>query len=407
MTISRYRYFLAVLMFLVRACASFIMLVPALYMAEIAVDFNIPPELTGTYVGLYVGLIMWGCAIFVLFSGPIVNKIGAKRCGFIGAALLFMGTLLTALNPFGFLAACIFRFIFGVGLVLVVVGFAPITQTWFTSEEYGRINGILETCTSVGIMLNFAITPRLFESYRHAHFLYSIPMAIFAVLWGIFGRNPLVSSPKSEESYFRILKTRLREIIKIKEVFLMFVVMWIAMGVGTALTSWIPSYFATDWRWRPEIASLLVTIYNLTNILSWPLGGTLSDKVGLRRPFLIVGGFGIFISAFNTITFVGPASWFWYSLVGLFAAVYGFSIMTIPMEHPKITPELISTAVSVILLGGFLGGAIMPMVLGLTLDLTGSLYTGIITVSTLYIVISIIGLIVRETGWKATATVKT
>jgi MFS family permease len=399
--IPRYRYLLAALIFLVRTCGAFIMLVPTLYMAEIAVDLGIPPELTGAYVGLYVGFISWACAIFVLFSGPIASKIGAKWCSFIGAVFMFLGAFLTAFNPPNFYLACIIRFIFGIGLVLAVIGFTPITQTWFTSEEYGRVTGIIEASSSFGIMLNFLFTPRFFASYRDAHLAYSIPMAILAILWAILGKNPLVPSPKSEESYIHMLKTRLPQAIAIREVIGMSILMLFSMGAGTALISWISSYFSMEWKWRPEIAALIVTVHNVFGITGWPLGGTISDKIGRRKPLFILSGAMVFLCAFTAITFVGPASWIWFGLVGLFIGLNGSCIMAVLMEHPQMTFDLLPVSISIVLCLGFLGQAIMPMVLGAFLDATGSLYLGILFNASLYIVGSIIGIIIRETGWKA------
>jgi len=402
--LPRYRYFLAVLMFLIRIYAGFVMLVPVLYTADIAVEFGV----SSTGVGNYIGFLMWACAAVVLFSGPIVTKFGAKRCCLIGTIFMALGVLATAFTPPNYFLACAFRFVLGLGIVLVTVAVMPITMTWFTSEEYGRVNGVLESSTSIGILLNFWFTPVWFPRplWREAHLFYGIPAVILAILWAVFGRDPLVQFEEKEEKYFDLLKTRLHKLFGIKEVWLMGGTMWMAMGVSMAIISWIPSYLELEWKWPHATAALLASMYDLINIAGWPLGGTLSDKVGLRRPFFIVAGGMITMCAISAVTFVGPASWIWFGFMGLFTAVYGFGIITILMEHPEIDSELISTAISVTLLFGFLGGAIMPTVFGAILDLTGSLYFAMIIGAALYTLISIFGLLIRETGWKAAAEEK-
>jgi len=55
--LPRHRYFLAVLMFLIRIYVSFVMLVPVLYTADIAVEFGV----SSTGVGNYIGFLMWAC----------------------------------------------------------------------------------------------------------------------------------------------------------------------------------------------------------------------------------------------------------------------------------------------------------------------------------------------------------
>lgn len=181
-------------------------------------------------------------------------------------------------------------------------------------------------------------------------------------------------------------------------------VLFISMGVTTGIISWIPDYLTMERGYGIALAAFVVVFYNLANIFSWPIGGFLSDRIGLRRPFLIVGGILSFVTSLATITLVGVipavAVFLFIGLFGIFNALYSFSTVTILMEHPEIDHKTVPYAYSIVLFFAFSGAAIMPTIIGFVGDLTGLIFYGLIISTFLYTLVSVFGLFLRETGWK-------
>nr|MDO8098426.1 MFS transporter [Candidatus Njordarchaeota archaeon] len=402
MSLPRYRFLLATVMFMIRVYIGFILLVPSLYKTTISTEFGVSLGLTG----FLTALIMFPGLVIPLM-GPVISKVGAKNSGLLAIGIITITGYLIGFSQ-SFAIATISRLLMGFGVILAVPAFSPMIMTWFTEKEYGRVNAIIESSTSVGIALNFALTPILFPPplWREAHMVYSTLALALTVIWLALGRNPYGKVEKEKGKYFEMLKSSLARLFGIREVVLMGGILFIAMGVTMAISDWVSTFLADERGYDLQSAALAIVVYDVFNLVSWPAGGFLSDKVGLRRPFLMAGGFMAFVSIFLATTtpyFAPPLIvYILMGLFGFFNAVYGFATATILMEHPKIDAKSIPYAVSIILWFGFIGGAVMPAVVGLISDITGSIYYGLLLCSFFYILVAVFGLLSRETGWKAT-----
>ncbi|MCS7098132.1 MAG: MFS transporter [Candidatus Methanomethyliaceae archaeon] len=385
-----YRFVVATLIFLIRMYGGLVILVPSIYIKNIMRELSI----TSTEVGFLISSTMIACLIFIMLTGLVVDKFGAKNTVLFAIVLTTLGGFLIGNAP-NFGIALIGRFILGMGITWFIPATMPIIMTWFTSKDYGKINAFLNSSMSVGLMMHFFLTPVLFPPpvWREPHIVYATMGIFLMILWILFGKGPKVEMKRDMKRD----KFSFGELIKIKEIWLLGIVMFSLMGVGSSMSSWLPTYL--EMKGFPIfIASTIMGFYNLIGIISSPVGGFISDRIGLRRPFIIVSGILTFISFIGLINTTDTIQLFIFMTgVGWFASFATFSITTIPMEIAEISHRKIPFATSIIVMFGFIGQIVFVPMVGYMITLIPFYYT-LFIVGLFYLLTTIAGMLCRETG---------
>jgi len=127
--------------------------------------------------------------------------------------------------------------------------------------------------------------------------------------------------------------------------------------------------------------------------------GALSDKFGLRKPFILFLGLVAGPAIYFTGTFREPIVCFFVFLAG-FCTIGGLTlVLAIPVELPQ-TRVLVGSAVGLITSFGNLGSFFMLTLVGYLRDITGSFFWGLFSLSLLGESMFIMGLPLTETGRK-------
>jgi NNP family nitrate/nitrite transporter-like MFS transporter len=151
-----------------------------------------------------------------------------------------------------------------------------------------------------------------------------------------------------------------------------------------------------------EKAGELVAIMMGTNVVFNILGGMLSDKLGKRKPFLVISAivFGLCILSFATLT--GTPLIIALMIAGAAMGTIAPILMTIPVELEEICPGLAATAMGLIFMVGNAGGFFRPVLSGKLMDVTGSHWAGFIFMASALIIAAVFIIPLRETGRKKT-----
>ena len=131
--------------------------------------------------------------------------------------------------------------------------------------------------------------------------------------------------------------------------------------------------------------------------------GALSDKVGLRKPFIIFLGLISGPAIYATGVIRGPAVWFFTFFVGFCTIGVLTIVLTMPVELPQ-TADLVGSVVGLISSFGNLGSFFMPTIVGYIRDLTGSFLWSVLILAILGEFMLILGLPLTETGRKRLST---
>lgn len=151
---------------------------------------------------------------------------------------------------------------------------------------------------------------------------------------------------------------------------------WRLVGIfaGSAITfygvtAWLPDAYV-ERGWSEARAGALVAVASAATVVTVLLVPWLADRWGSRRLYLVC------IAVLQTIALLGfvlvpEAAWVWAVVVGLSFGGQFPMIMTLPLDAAE-RPADVGAIAGMMLLGGYVIGAVAPLVLGAARDLTGS-----------------------------------
>ena len=125
-------------------------------------------------------------------------------------------------------------------------------------------------------------------------------------------------------------------------------------------------------------------------------------RVGRRKPFLIIPGIFIGLSAVIAVLFNNAVSiYLSVACFGVFANLQSASLFTIPIELHKNSHRTGTIVIFVMLVVGNIGNFIGPLVVGYLADLTGSYLPGFSICALISLGLLAAGLLLPETGPRA------
>lgn len=142
------------------------------------------------------------------------------------------------------------------------------------------------------------------------------------------------------------------------------------------LAAWLPSYYV-ELGWPQTDAGLLVAVYNLAALPATLVVPWLSDRAGVRRPFLAAAGL-LLAAALGGVLVLPEAAFAWMLLVGVALGSMFTLTLTLPVDIGD-RPVDVAGLAAVMLAGGYLLAAVSPATLGWVRDVTGSFSTALVT----------------------------
>ena len=243
-------------------------------------------RLSWVQLGSLIGLYVLPGAVFALPGGVLGQRFGERRVVVISLALMVAGGLVTA-AAHGFAAAAAGRLLSGVGAVLMNILLAKMVADWFTERQLSTAMGIMLTSWPVGLGIAAATLGALAThlSWRAAIVATAVVAALGLVLIAFVYRDP----PRPAGAEGRIADRRVR--LSGREIGL-------ATSGGFAWGCFNASLVAII-AFGPGLliargaslgdAGFIVSLAIWLTMLSVPLGGLLTDRLG--RPALsIVAG---------------------------------------------------------------------------------------------------------------------
>jgi MFS family permease len=218
-------------------------------------------------------------AFFALPGGVIGRRFGERRVVVAGLALMLIGGLVTA-GATGFATAAAGRLLSGVGAVLMNILLATLVADWFVGKEVSTAMAVMLTSWPVGLGLGAATLGALAAatSWRTAMAATAVLAGVGLVLMLLFRKAPRTAAP-------------VRAALDADDVRL----------AGSAGFAWgcFNASLVTIIAFGPGLliargasigdAGFVVSLAIWITILSVPLGGLLSDRLGWPN-FLIVSG---------------------------------------------------------------------------------------------------------------------
>ena len=354
---SPYRW---VIITLAAATAILLIAMPSMSLSvmfdEIASDLNISI--------VQIGLI-WGLSSF---TGMILGLIGGILGDRFGARIVMI-TACVAVGLFGasrgfstsFTTFMLASFFMGLFIPLASVNLHSVAGHWFTSQELGLANGIISSSFAGGFLFGayFAastLSP-LLGGWRQVFMLYgALSIGLALAWWFLYPAD-------TAESTHNLPRIPLREglpiILRIPNIWFIGLGKIGVWGCVKGLTGYLPLYLRQI-GWEPDVADSAVSIFFFASLLGAIPIPLLSDRLGVRKPFILLSALFVGSGALM-IGFVDGALLFFAIVVGgvMFDAFMGIAI-TAASEIKEVSGALVGTGIGVIFLLSDIGGTIAP-----------------------------------------------
>ena len=359
--------------------------------AVVASDLMLAFHTTGAALGSLAAIYFYIYAAMQIPAGVLADTLGVRRAGSVGALVAGIGSLVFALAP-SFSIAVGGRFLVGLGVSVVFVGFMRANADWWSERQYGSISGLTLFLGNVGAILAAAPLAAMLAiaSWRTIFIGIGLFSIVIAALTYLFVRDrpedmsfpslremdgQAAHAPRSQHWWHDLL-----EVLRNREIWPGFIA---SFGLGSGALAFVGLWgvpLLTDVHGLPRAeASLYTTLMLATFAIGCMVFGFLSDRIGRRRPVLMTACVATAVSWLALVALHWGPGWSGLLLFATLGFWTGGFIVTFGAAKEIVPPSIAGMGIAVVNTGSFLGAAIVQPVFGALLDLTwdGTIVNGI------------------------------
>jgi sugar phosphate permease len=375
-----YRWVCLGMLFLSGLLAFFTRLAPAVAIPDLREAFN----LNATELGLLTSLYLWPFAVMQPVAGVLTDAIGARRSVTAFLVVAGVGQVLFASAP-TFLVALIGRALTGLGASVLYVGAAKIMAQWFRSSEFGTLTGAWTSVANLGGLTAAGPLMALITLAGWRLSLGGVGLVVLATafLVYIFVRNspserglPSLADidgvPRPQQVARQSMPLREGVLVVLRErntwllggyAFLLFGTMTMMQGL------WAVPYLMDAYGQTQQQAANALTLWAIGLIAGCTLWGYLADRIVGSRKGVVLAGAVVYALLWVLLAIYPaglPASVLWLAMFwgGFFASTW---IPSYAQLKDSVPSQVVATAMGILNLFFWLGGAVYQQVSGLIL----------------------------------------
>ncbi|MBI2304322.1 MAG: MFS transporter [Chloroflexi bacterium] len=299
-----------------------------------------------------------------------------------------------------FLVVC---FLYAVAVVISRTVSDLLRLQWFTTGEMALIYGMGSALRTVAQGVGMASVSFLMVAlggWRNTFHLYGLLFVAMAVPWVALARER-----KTEEYQARMAAQEvapIRVAMGYREIWLLGGgIAALSLAFNAFYTFW-PTFLVNRYQFPLATAGLIMALHPFGSVAASFGGGILSDRLGLRRPFLLVSALGCPVTYLAMI--ITPSV----PLLAFFAFISGFLLYVsnpashaIPFELPRIKPKEVVMANALLMTVLQTGSVVGPFLTGFIYQTSGSLFGALAVVSLFPFLLALVTRFLPETGWRA------
>lgn len=353
--------------------------------------------LTNAEAGFLFSVSILTLMVFRIPWGILFDRKGFKPT--MTLALLLMGVFGLARGfAVDYASLLVTQFFLGVGLSGVIPAIPRLVSCWFPREKIGLATGICLAGFPMGDFVALSLTPLLvsvFGGFRMVFQTYGVWCLLLVVLWWRFAHE---TETPSEASARTSLRSDFVKLLKTRRVWVLTGLYFCAGGCYDTLLVWLPSVMQAQGL-DAFSASFVASMLPAGFLFSAIVVGAFSDRLGLRKPFVLVMGAASGPVVFLTGFTAGLPVYVMAFLAGLFTVGVLTIILAIPVETPILSNSL-SSVLGIVASLGNLGSFVLPTLVGQLRDVSGTFLLSILVLAIVGEGMLALGLLLPETGRK-------
>jgi len=358
-------------------------------------------SMTGEQVGLIIALVPLSLVILCIPGGLFADRFGVRVTVLIGGLLMGVFGLLRGFAT-DFVTLAMTTFLSGAGYSIAYPNMPKVTGTWFPRKDYAFASGVMFTGMEVGMALPFILVPAVLlpwiGSWQGVFIAVGALTLAFAFLWMVLAKERPKLAKASVESSSAVFegvpfRESLFAVLKSKPMWVLVVTTFFLLAPQVGLLGFLQTLLESKGI-DPTTAGLTTSMISWSMIPSSFIIPILSDRIGVRKPFIWVLSLIAGIALYLTGTTTGVPLW-------VSAIIYGFLIggmapIVLAMPVETVGPLHAATAGGFMLVGGYAGAAIAPLLVGFLWASSGSFYPAIIACMVLTEIDVICALMLKE-----------
>ena len=357
-----------------------IRLAPAVALPNLQATFG----LTAAALGLLTSLYLWPFAFMQPVAGLLVDRLGPRRSVTIFLIIAGLGQLLLAMAP-SFAFALLGRASTGIGASILYVAAAKIMAQWFRPREFGTLTGAWTSVANLGgIAAAAPLAAGLpFIGWRTSFAALGVAVLVTALLVSVEVRDspadlgwPTLIDPGDPTQSARATQPlpfveSLGIVLRAPNTWLLGGYAFLLFGTMTMMQGlWAVPYLMDINGYTQQEAANMLTLWSVGLIVGCTLWGYVADKVVKTRKGVICTGAVVYAFLWILLA-IEPAglpksllqlAMFW---GGFFASTW---IPAYAQLKEAVPPQVVATAMGVLNLFFWLGGAFYQQVSGLILE---------------------------------------
>lgn len=321
-------------------------------------------------------------------TGILVDSLGARITVFGGMLLAGLGSIVFGLATQVELAYAA-RILVGLGVSVVFVAILKIQSMWFSEQEFATMSGLT---SFVGNLGGFAAQTPLallvaVLSWRNTFLLIGFFTLGISVLCFLLIRNdpadmgwPAVNSgitekqknPRTERGHFLQDLFLVAANWRIYPSFFIFAVFY--GSLMSLMAAWGVSYLVAVYGMTRLAAANYISVVVMGVGIGSLIIGKVSDFIKSRKiPMYVAAAVNVMCWAYIVLVAGGkPPIDHLYPLFFVLGLSNSLFVLVWACSKEVNPPDIAGTSTSVVNVGGFLGGAVLPVIIGQVLDTYGS-----------------------------------
>ena len=355
--------------------------------------------LTNAEAGFLFSVSILALMLFRIPWGILLDRKGLKPT--MGLALVLMG-IFGLMRGFAvdYVTLLASQVLLGVALSGVIPAIPKLVSCWFPREKVGLATGICMAGFPIGDVIALAVTPILVAAgsgWRQIFQVYGVWALLFIFLWWKFaGETPKSGVEQNASSHS--VKRDFAKLLRMKDVWLLTGLYFCAGGCYDTMLLWLPNILQVEGL-NSFTASLVASMLPIGFLFSAIVISAFSDKVGLRKPFILLMGAVSGPVLYLAGTVSGSIAYVMAFLVGLCTVGVLTLVLAVPVEMPRLSPFL-SSSLGVISSVGNAGSFLLPTLVGQIRDVSGTFLLSMLVLAVVGEGMFALGLMLPETGRK-------